>query len=509
MAMLATFNLYLCRVNLSIAIVAMSKYNKSSSNNSSKHDSSSSTSDACNIFDDHGDNNNNNTNNQQNHHGEFDWSESTQSQILGAFFYGYLVFQIVGGRLAELFGAKWLCAAGMAVSLMINAMTPLIARTQIYWLLVASRVVLGMFQAFIFPALYALCSKWAPDHERSTFLSFLSIGSNVGTIATNALSGYLAEHGFAGGWPSVFYVSAIICSAWLLIWTVFIRSDPRDQPCITHRELQYIESNIDAIAAADAGDGDGSKLKKLPVPWLAIFRSKPIWSIIIVKWCMCWNYQLLLSKLPSYLKTVFKYPIEQNGFINSMVYVVLTISILLSGLVADFIVRKKLISKTLLRKIFESLAAFVSAICLAAIPWAQCNNTIVIALIMIGMIFFGTQAGGDIAIVSDMTNNFTATVFAIANTIAFTCGFITPLVIGYIVEASPGQPRRQWSYIFYMSAAISVLGGIVFLVFGSADRQPWDRDDVVVVVVDEEEVIVEDRHVVVEEVIDTNSVTKI
>ncbi|XP_054158497.1 putative inorganic phosphate cotransporter [Oppia nitens] len=427
---------------------------QSSSNNSiiniiKHHDNISS--DACNIFDDHGDTNNNY---QQNHHGEFDWSESTQSQILGAFFYGYLVFQIVGGRLAEMFGAKWLCAGGMTVSLMINALTPLIARTRIYWLLIGSRVVLGMFQAFIFPSLYALFSKWAPDNERSTFLSLLSVGGNAGTIAANAMSGYLARHGFAGGWPSVFYVSAIICSVWLLMWSLLITSEPRDHPCITHRELLYIKPS-------NTVDGSGdSNQKKLPVPWLAILMSKPV--------CL-----------------------------------------LFSGLIADFILRQQLISKTLLRKLFESISTIGSAICLAAIPWAQCNNSLVIALILIAMLLFGTQAGGDIAIVADMTNNFTATVFAIANTLATVCGFITPLVIGYIVEASPDRPRRQWSYIFYMSAAVSVLGGIVFLVFGSADRQPWDRDDVVVVVVDEEEeeVVVEDRDVVVVEVIDTNTDT--
>ncbi|XP_054158496.1 putative inorganic phosphate cotransporter [Oppia nitens] len=354
------------------------------------------SSDACNIFNEHGHiTDNNNQQQQQNHHGEFDWSESTQSQILGAFFYGYLVFQIVGGRLAEMFGAKWLCAGGQAGSMLINVLTPVIARTRIYWLLVASRVVLGMFQAFILPSLYALFSKWVPDHERSTFLAFMVAGSNVGTVTTNALSGYLAEHGFAGGWPSVFYVSAIICSVWLLVWSLFITSEPTSHPCITNRELLYIKTNI---------NGNTNSKTKLPVPWKAILLSKQFLALIIVKFCVNWSNQLFLSKLPTYLQTIFNYPIEQ------------------------------------------------------------------------GMLFFGMQAGGDIVVVIDMTNNFTATVFGIANTIAYSCGFITPLVIGYIIDASPGQPRRQWSYIFYMSAAISIIGGCIFLVFGTAERQSWDRD---------------------------------
>ncbi len=47
------------------------------------------------------------------------------------------------------------------------------------------------------------------DSEFSTVLSFPTIGGNVGSIATSAMAGYLAKHGFTGGWPSVFYVSGI------------------------------------------------------------------------------------------------------------------------------------------------------------------------------------------------------------------------------------------------------------------------------------------------------------
>jgi len=28
------------------------------------------------------------------------------------------------------------------------------------------------------------------------------------------LSGVLCDHGFAGGWPSVFYVFGMVCSVW-------------------------------------------------------------------------------------------------------------------------------------------------------------------------------------------------------------------------------------------------------------------------------------------------------
>jgi ACS family sodium-dependent inorganic phosphate cotransporter-like MFS transporter 5 len=175
MVLLATLNLYMCRINLSEAIVAMSKVKKVS-------DESRNSSDVCvlNIAQhviQHSFANEtalNYSTTPSSHElpdfddrkGEFDWDQKEQGVILGAFFYGYILFQVVGGRLAEMFGAKWLCAGGIGVSIVINALTPTIARTHNYYLLLASRVVLGVFQAFIFPSCYALFAKWAPDHER-------------------------------------------------------------------------------------------------------------------------------------------------------------------------------------------------------------------------------------------------------------------------------------------------------------------------------------------------------
>ena len=45
--------------------------------------------------------------------GEFIWDSVVQSQIIGSFYYGYIVTQIPGGRLSELFGAKKVLAISM------------------------------------------------------------------------------------------------------------------------------------------------------------------------------------------------------------------------------------------------------------------------------------------------------------------------------------------------------------------------------------------------------------
>ena len=46
---------------------------------------------------------------------DFGWDEKTNGVILGMFFYGYVLTQVPGGRMAELVGGKWLFGVGEAI----------------------------------------------------------------------------------------------------------------------------------------------------------------------------------------------------------------------------------------------------------------------------------------------------------------------------------------------------------------------------------------------------------
>ena len=98
---------------------------------------------------------------------------------MGAFYYGYILLQVFGGRIAEMFGAKWLCASGLLLSAVINALTPIISRWSVA-ALVASRVILGAVQSVDFPAGYLLLTKWFPQQELATALGIFTAGTNLG-----------------------------------------------------------------------------------------------------------------------------------------------------------------------------------------------------------------------------------------------------------------------------------------------------------------------------------------
>ena len=64
--------------------------------------------------------------------GEFNWSNELQGYILGSFFYGYITTQILGGRLAERYGTKWLFGGSVLCTSALSILTPVVARWSPY-----------------------------------------------------------------------------------------------------------------------------------------------------------------------------------------------------------------------------------------------------------------------------------------------------------------------------------------------------------------------------------------
>ena len=233
----------------------------------------------------------------------FDWDQELQGHIISSFYYGYMAFQVFGGRFAEAFGAKWLCALALLIPGIINLLTPVIS----HWgsgYLIASRIILGMFQSVFMPACYVLLAKWFPDQERSTALGMLTAGNNFGAIIANIVSGQLAASNFLGGWPSVFYTGGFISCVWFIFIAALVFNEPKNHPFISTNEIDYIEAN-------NGSNGKTSSNKKSKVPWVKILTSKTVLIFIFIKFTMNWNYLLVLTKIPSYLQVIHNFPIKE------------------------------------------------------------------------------------------------------------------------------------------------------------------------------------------------------
>ncbi|ODN03400.1 putative inorganic phosphate cotransporter [Orchesella cincta] len=174
--------------------------------------------------------------------GEFHWNLAEQGVILGSFFWGYVLTQFPGGLLATKYGGKWTLGLGLFVTAIFAILTPMLARTHIY-LLVLARVIQGLGEGVTTPAMHAIIAAWAPPEERSMMGSIVYAGAQFGTAVTMVVSGYLIHAGVWGGWPSVFYFIGAFSLLWFILWTMFMYDTPASHPRISDEELMYIQKS--------------------------------------------------------------------------------------------------------------------------------------------------------------------------------------------------------------------------------------------------------------------------
>lgn len=79
---------------------------------------------------------------------EFEWSNELQGHILSAFFYGYIATQFAGGLLAAKIGGKLLFGLGVVVTAAFTLITPWLVVANVY-LLIAVRVIEGIFEVCV------------------------------------------------------------------------------------------------------------------------------------------------------------------------------------------------------------------------------------------------------------------------------------------------------------------------------------------------------------------------
>lgn len=136
-ALLSFFGLasvFMCRVNLSVAIVHMVRHYTIAS---FANTSALPVTDHCPL-----------SNEEEEivevlHHGEFDWDSRTQGLVLGAFYWGYIVPQIPAGILSERYGGKHVFGSGLLLAGIFTLLTPVAARFNI-GALIAMRVLVGL-----------------------------------------------------------------------------------------------------------------------------------------------------------------------------------------------------------------------------------------------------------------------------------------------------------------------------------------------------------------------------
>jgi sugar phosphate permease len=147
----------------------------------------------------------------------------SRSALLGAlFFLGYFLFQIPGAAFAQRKSARFLIFFALVGWGTLASLTGIITN---FWLLAIDRLLLGIAESFILPAMLILLTNWFTRAERSRANTLLILGNPVTVLWMSVATGYLIR---AVGWQVAFILEGIPSVIWGFIWLFVVRDHPHE-----------------------------------------------------------------------------------------------------------------------------------------------------------------------------------------------------------------------------------------------------------------------------------------
>lgn len=378
----------------------------------------------------------------------FDYAAGAQGLILSAFFWGYFCTQLIGGWMSDRFGGRRVLGAGVAIWSLATLLTPQAAAIS-FAVLFAIRVVLGLGEGVNFPAIHSLTARWMLVSERARSLSLNFSGMYLGTVLALLASPMIIA---AFGWPALFYISGALGLVWVLAWMLAAADRPEDSRHISSAEIAAITSSRNAEARAGR------------VPWAKIMREKAVWAIVLAHFCSNFGFNILLLWLPTYLHHTFGVAVARVGIYSIVPWIASFVVVNSGGWIADaMLLRGTSVGAT--RKLMQSCAFGIGALPLLALPAAR-SPAAAIALITISVAANGLGLAAYGVNHLDVGPTYAGVLMGISNTIAAIPGIIGVAVAGFIVQAS-----GSFAAVFYLIAAVDVIGLLGYLRWASGDRK--------------------------------------
>uniref|UniRef100_A0A8C4YSA6 Solute carrier family 17 member 4 n=1 Tax=Gopherus evgoodei TaxID=1825980 RepID=A0A8C4YSA6_9SAUR len=415
------FMVYSLRVNLSIAIVAITNCTNLGSLPNISTDVCPSRSHSA---------------------GHLTGDRSTQRVILSAFFYGYLFTQLLGGYWSGMFGGKLVLGCGLLSTSALTLLAPLAASLGAVYLI-------GLQAGVIFPAQYTLWAKWAPPLECSRLMNLTGAGCTFGTFITFPAARIICQY---LGWPYIFFIF-----------------NPAHHPRISAGEKEYVVSSL-----ANQGSSHGRSL-----PLLAVMKSLPLWAIAVTYFCTDWLFYMLLMSMPMYMNDVLHFDIRENGLLSALPYMGNWLGTIVSGLLADFLLSKHVFNTATVRKLFSVLGMMLPAVSRVAVSYVGCDYTAAVVFLTLSMTVISMCGAGfyinqiDI-IFSSLLPRYAGFPLGVTNIFGTVLGIIAPTIL---ITSCLVPPQTGWRNVFFVSAALNLFGLLFYVTFGSGTIQDWARED--------------------------------
>jgi ACS family sodium-dependent inorganic phosphate cotransporter len=400
------------------------------------------------------------------------YGQPDEGSIKGAFFIGYIPSQVLGGHLSRMYGGKYVNLTGLLLSCLACSMIPLLSVN--FSLFFLSRVVIGIGQGIMYPAIVDLLRSWILPIERSFLVNFAYSGGQAGTIIEFALYPYLME---VYGWKFGFYLFPAIGVIWAVFWLVFVYNNPEDHPFLSQEERSVLK------AYHDYNHGQKKDDRSKKIPYFNILTSCPVYALILTTFSFNWTFYLFMDSIVKYCKPILgpNLPLS-NYLITSLPYMIFWMVLLLSGFVSDWLVRSSM-RLSVVKRMHVLLGFIPAAIMLFLIPEYNDPLRAYISLIFV-VALSGVSQCGYITNALDLSPDFSAVITGFVNMFASSTGLIVPSITGQILhygKCTDQYPEPEscvfaWRILFYIAGSVYIFGAIVWTFFSRFNALNLDKE---------------------------------
>ncbi|ESO03762.1 hypothetical protein HELRODRAFT_141392, partial [Helobdella robusta] len=306
------------------------------------------------------------------------------------------------------------------------------------------RIMQGLVEGVTYPACHGIWRHWAPPLERSRLATISFCGSYAGAVLGMPLSGILTDY---LGWEACFYFYGILGILWLSVWLYFSSESPATHKSISRDERSYIESTINENTTAIS-------ITKMKIPWKSFLTSSPVWAIIVANFCRSWSFYLMIITQPKYFLDSFHFEIAKSGTLSALPHLVMTIVVPIGGFMADTLRKRKILSTTAVRKIFNCGGFGLEALFLLGVGLTK-DTVTAISCLTVAVGFSGFAISGFNVNHLDIAPRYASILMGMSNGVGTLAGMFCPIVTEMITKDGTAD---EWDTVYIIAGVIHILG---------------------------------------------------
>jgi len=371
--------------------------------------------------------------------------------LFSAFSWAYVIAQLPAGWMLDRFGAIRVYGVALFGWSALTLAQGFIGFGPVGWMVVilfALRFLMGLVEAPLSPGNSSITAQWFPIAERSTATSIYNSAQYVAVLVFAPFMGLLVGH---VSWESVFWCMGVIGIVLSVIWarTMYM---PTQHPGTNELEMAYLReggANVD-------GDATRATREKVRLADLKLFlSSRQMLGIYVGQYCLASMQYFFLTWFPIYLVKGRGMNIVDVGFVATLPAIAGFVGGILGGVISDALTRRGY-SLSVARKV-----PFVTGMLLSS-SVVLCNyvGSTYAAVAIVTLALFGKGLGAvNFALIADTSpRHLVGFAGGLFNLFGSLSGIVTPIVIGYALQATGSFTHALWFVAVHgIVAAISYL----------------------------------------------------